>query len=319
MKHHVVVLRPISENLVEKVEQVASVEVLSDRVHSEQYLQKRLSKATIVVSQLTEPLNRAVLQAAPNLQLIVQFAVGYDNIDLEYASKQGVVVAHTPGVLSAPAVAEHCLALTLAVQRNSVAADAYVRQGKYKRWDPGLFLGQGLHGKTVGIVGGGSIGQAFAEICHNGFRCRIVYADIQRNEFLERNVGALRVGLEKLLVESDVVSLHVPLLPSTKHLIGKSELSLMKPTAVLINTARGPVVKEAALVQALKKHVIAGAGLDVFEHEPELSKGLVDLPNVVLSPHIGSATGETRAAMACSVVHTILAFCAEEPIENRIN
>ena len=240
------------------------------------------------------------------LKVISNMAVGLDNVDLEAAKQRGIKVTNTPDVLTG-AVAEHTVALTLGIARRIAEADRFVRQGKFKGWDPLLLLGTELAGKVFGIVGHGRIGCRVADIMQKGFGMSVIYFDAVRDEAKESQCGIRYSQLDNLLKEADVVSLHVPLLPSTRHMIGEKELKMMKKTAYLINTARGAVVDEKALVLALKEKWIAGAALDVFEKEPALSPGLASLQNVVLTPHIASATKEAREHMAELAAQNIIA------------
>lgn len=235
--------------------------------------------------------------AGPRLRVVANVAVGYDNVDLEAAARRGVLVTNTPGVLD-DATADLTLALILTATRRVAEGDRLVRSGRGWSWGMGFMLGSSLQGKRLGIVGLGGIGRRVAERAR-AFGMRIAYH--QRRPApaeVEAALGAERLPLERLLAESDVVSLHCPLTPETHHLIGAAELGAMKPSAVLVNAARGPVVDERALVAALREGRIAGAGLDVYEHEPRVEPGLPALENVVLAPHLGSATVETRTAMA---------------------
>jgi lactate dehydrogenase-like 2-hydroxyacid dehydrogenase len=314
-KLKIVVTRPIHEAGLTILKKHFDVTVHDDSIMTAKELKDFVKGADGIVSLLTEKITADVLDAAgPQLKIVAQFAVGYDNIDLKAAAERNIYVTNTPGYLSGPAVAEHVFNLMFAVARHTVPADAFMRTGKYKQWDPNLFLGQQLTGKTVGIVGGGQIGSIFAGMCHNGMKMKVLYYDVMKNPALEKDLGATKVSLEKLLVHSDIVSLHVPLLPSTQHMISKEQFHIMKPNAILINTARGPVVDEAALGEALKNNVIYGAGIDVFEHEPKLSKGLEKLENLVVTPHIGSATEAARIAMAECVARNVMAvFAGEAP------
>lgn len=250
-----------------------------------------------LLSLLTEKIDQEVLSANPKLKVVSNYAVGYDNIDIKAATARGIPVCNTPGVLE-NAVAEHTFALLLALCKRIAEADQFVRAGKYKRWEPMLLLGTELEGKTIGIIGLGRIGAGVAERARKGMGVHVLYHDIRRNKEFEKKYQAKFVSMSELLKKSDFVSLHVPLLLSTRHLIGKKELALMKKTAYLINTSRGPVVDEKALVKALQKKLIAGAGLDVYEHEPKLTPGLTKLKNVILTPHTASATIEARTAMS---------------------
>ena len=261
-----------------------------------------------VLCLLTDHVNAEVLDAAgSNCRIFANYAVGYDNIDVKAASERNIVITNTPGILT-ESVAEHTFALMLAISRRIAEADRFVRAGKYKGWAPKLLLGNDVSGKIIGIVGLGRIGSRVAHHAAGGFDARIIYHDLTRNEEFEKSVGAVyRETLEELLGEADYVSLHVPLLPQTKHLINAEKLKLMKHSAYLINTSRGPVIDEAALVHALKKKEIKGAALDVFEDEPELKPGLAELDNVILTPHIASGTEETRNKMAELVAENIIA------------
>lgn len=254
-----------------------------------------LSEAVSIVAG-AERIDGELLDRAPRLRLVARFGVGYDNVDVEACTRRGVYVTHTPGVLSG-AVADLTWGLILALARHLVVADRFVRERwALRRGD--LSFGIDLEGKTLGIIGLGRIGSEVARRAQ-GFGVKVIYHDVVRKPELEEAYGAEYVSLEKLLRESDIVSIHVPLLPSTERLIGEGELKLMKPTALLINTSRGRVIDQKALVKALREGWIAGAALDVYEEEPiPLEDPLLKLENVVLTPHIGSATRETRRRMA---------------------
>ncbi|MCH8244473.1 D-glycerate dehydrogenase [Patescibacteria group bacterium] len=259
---------------------------------------KKAQGVEAVLCLLTDRVDGKLMDAiGPQLKIISNCAVGLDNIDVAAAKKRGIVVTNTPDVLT-QAVAEYTIALLFSQARRVAEADRFMRSGKFKGWDPRLFLGSDISQKTLGIVGLGRIGVEVARRMHDGFGLKILYYDVKRNQKLEQKFGLEYRSLHALLRESDFVSLHVPLLSSTRHLIGTREFKVMKKTAYLINTARGAVVDEKALVLALKTNRIKGAALDVFENEPKLSKGLVKLQNVLLTPHIASATEETRDAMA---------------------
>jgi glyoxylate reductase len=304
-----VITRPIPEEGMAMLRDRYEIVVHDDWLMNEDQLKEFVTGADVLVSLLTDPVTDAVMEAAgPQLRLISQYTVGFDNVDLAAAKRRGITVTNTAGSISGPAVAEHVFALMFAVARHIRTADHYTRTGQYKHWEPNLFIGELLTGKTVGIVGTGQIGSIFARMCHNGLQMRVLYTDVVRNDNLERETGATKVELEQLLPQADVISLHVPLLPTTRHLISMEHLQQMKPSAILINTARGPVVDEVALVQTLRERRIAGAGLDVFEWEPYLADGLNELDNVVLTPHIASATHITRVQMAECVARNILAF-----------
>lgn len=271
-----------------------------------------------VVSLLTDHIDRDVLSAAPTVRIVANYAVGYNNIDVEALSEAGVAVTNTPGVLT-DTVAEYTVALMLAVVKRIPEADRFARAGKYEGWAPELLLGSDLSGKTLGIIGAGRIGGSVAKRAVQGFGMRVLYHDIKRSEALEGVVTCSYCdGLQEVLERSDVVSIHVPLLPSTTHLIGAEQLAQMKSSAYLINTSRGPVVDEAALVAALREGTIRGAGLDVFEAEPALAAGLAELENVVITPHIASASEETRGRMSEMVAENLIAFFAGETPPNAV-
>lgn len=261
-----------------------------------------------VLSLLTDQIDAEVFDAVPSAKIFANYAVGFNNFNIADAKDREVTLTNTPG-MSADTVGEHTVAMLLALTSRIIEGDVYVRAGKYTGWDPMLLMGTDLEDLTVAIVGGGRIGYRAAYILGKGFGMKIAYYDVQRNEHLEKDLGAVFYeNLDELLKVADIVSLHVPLLPSTHHLINAERLALMKPTAFLINTARGPVIDESALVEALRNKTIAGAGLDVFENEPALTPGLIDLPNVVLTPHIASSTVKTRDQMAIRAVTNIISF-----------
>ncbi len=261
-----------------------------------------------VLCLLTDKIDAEVLAAAPAAKIFANYAVGVDNIDLVMAKARGVLITNTPAVSTSQSVAEHALALLVAVGRRIVEADQFVRDDHYRGWDPMLFITPDLVGRTLGIIGAGRIGSRLAFHAARGFEMKVIYHDIRRNDELERTLGVkFEPTVEAVLRAADYVSLHVNLDQSTRHLINRERLALMKPSAVLVNTARGPVIDEAALVDALREKRLAGAGLDVFEFEPKLVPGLAALPNVVLTPHIASATEETRNDMAKMAAENILA------------
>ncbi len=246
-------------------------------------------------------------RAGSQLKVIANYAAGYDNIDVQAAQTKGIVITNTPGVVTY-SVAEHAIALMLALARRLVEADQFTRAGKFHGWEPELLLGMELRGKTLGIVGGGRIGFETARIAQHGFGMRIMYNDLKPSSLFQQGVTAQFVPeLDRLLPEVDVLSLHVPLLPSTFHLLQAARLKLLKPTALLINTARGAVIDEPALLEALQAGLLRGAALDVFEKEPHLTPGLSELTAVILTPHVASATLETRSAMAELAAQNVLA------------
>ena len=309
MSKKVYVTRPILEGGVEMLKKKGlQVDVnLEDRVLSKDELKKAITGYDAVLCLLTDKIDGEVLDAAgPNLKIVANYAVGYDNIDVKAATERKVAVSNTPGVLT-EAVAEHTFALLMSVSKRIVEADKFVREGKYKQWEPKGFLGPQIWGKTIGIVGLGRIGSFVAQIAHGGFNMEVLYYDVKKNPEFEMRFSAKYRNLTELLKDSDFVTVHVPLLPETHHLIGAKEFGTMKQSAILVNTSRGPVIDEVSLVEALKSDKIAGAGLDVFEKEPELTPGLADLPNVVLTPHTASATREARMAMSKIAAENIIA------------
>lgn len=260
-----------------------------------------------LVCLLTEKVDAAVLAAAPRLKIVANVAVGFDNFDVAAGSKAGVIMTNTPGVLD-DTTADLAFALLLTTARRLVEGDRLGRSGRWTGWGIMQLLGHDVHHARLGIVGFGRIGRGVAKRAQ-GFSMQVSYFDAQPvPPDVARELNASYVPFEELLRTSDFISLHVPLMPQTHHLINAATLAKMKPTAVLINTSRGPVVDETALVQALRDGVIAGAGLDVYEHEPEMAPGLTDLPNVVVLPHIGSASFATRDRMAVIAAENVLAY-----------
>lgn len=320
-RFNVYVTREIPQAGLDLLREFCDVEVNpEDRVLTREELIEAVRGRDGVLCLLTDTVDDEVLEAAgPRCKVFSNYAVGYNNIDVEAATRRGIAVTNTPGVLT-KTTAELAWALMLSVARRIVEADRFTRAGKFRGWSPMLFLGSDLSGKVLGIIGAGRIGTAMA-LMSRGFGMRVLYYDpkIERNETLEYELEAKKVDLERLLRESDFVSIHVPLSDETRHLIDERALSLMKPTAYLVNTSRGPVVDEAALVRALKERRIAGAGLDVYENEPELAPGLAECDNVVLAPHIGSATLETRSKMAKMAASNLIAVLRGERPQHIVN
>ncbi len=289
----------------------------SDGLEPESFA-KKLALADGLVCQLTDPITRDLIDGAPSLKVISQVAVGYDNIDVGAATERGIVVTNTPGVLT-EATADLTFALLLAAARRVPEAERYLRAGRWQRWEIDLLCGADVHGATIGIVGFGRIGQAMARRAR-GFDMRVLYASRSRADAaVEDELQATHVPLDALLARSDFVSLHVPLTDETRHLISVPELSRMKQSAILINTARGPVVDERALVATLSEGVIAGAALDVFEDEPAVPRELLELPNVVVLPHIGSATVSVRSRMCAMAAKNCAAVLTGERPEHPVN
>ncbi|MHA1741345.1 MAG: glyoxylate reductase [Candidatus Thorarchaeota archaeon] len=279
-------------------------------------------ECTGLVSLLSDPIDAELLDALPRLKIVAQYAVGYDNIDVEHATERGIMVTNTPGVLT-ETTADLAWGLLMAASRRIVEADRYVRRGEWRvAWGPEMLLGVDVYGATLGIVGMGRIGYAMAKRA-TGFGMTILYtsrSDTETTRMAERETGAKRVDLDTLLRSSDFVSIHVPLTDETKHLLDRRRLALMKPTAILVNTARGPVVDEEALAEALANGRIRAAGLDVFESEPLATDSpLIELDNVVLTPHIGSASVETRSRMAEICARNLIAGLQGQKPPNIVN
>lgn len=268
--------------------------------------------ASAIVADPSVPVDRELLDAAGDvLEIVANFAVGYDNVDLAACRERGVVVTNTPDVLT-NATAELAVGLTVAAARHTSDAERRMRAGEWKGWDPSAFVGTELSGATIGVVGMGRIGQRYAELMR-GFADEFLYVSRTPKELIEVKLGARKVDLEVLLAESDVVSLHLPASPENHHLIDRTALAAMKDTAILVNTGRGGLVDSDALAEALETGVIAGAGLDVYEGEPEVPERLLKAPNTALLPHIGSATGRSRDDMARLVAGNVTAVLAGEP------
>lgn len=269
-------------------------------------LATRVEGKDALLCMLSDRIDGPLLDAAgPSLRVVANFAVGFDNIDVSAATARGVLITNTPDVLT-DATADIAWTLLMAAARRVIEGDSLVRQGRWTGWTPTQLLGAPVAGRTLGVFGMGKIGRAVAARA-NGFGMRVLYHNRSRDEQAERELGATYVPLAELLAEADFLSLHAPLNEASRHVIDAGALASMKPSAILVNTARGPLVDEAALVEALRAGTIAAAGLDVFEAEPSLAPGLAELDNVVLLPHLGSATTDARAAMARLCCDNILA------------
>ncbi|MFQ6049341.1 MAG: 2-hydroxyacid dehydrogenase [Phycisphaerae bacterium] len=289
-----------------------------DRALSRQELLAAVQGRDGVLCTLNDTIDEQVLSAAgPQCKVFANLAVGFDNIDVGAATRRGVLITNTPGVLT-DATAELAWALLLAVTRRIVEADRFFRSGRWTGWGPMQFLGGDLSGRTLGIVGAGRIGTAVARKSR-GFDMNLLYCDPVVNETLERELRARRVDIRSLFAESDFISIHVALTAQTRHLVNAELLALMKPTAYLVNTSRGPVVDEEALVRALKQGRIAGAALDVYENEPRPAPGLTELDNVVCVPHIGSASHQTRGKMARMAAENLVAALMGRRPANLVN
>lgn len=288
-----------------------------DRVLSKEEIIQGLQEKEGLLCLLTDSIDKEVINSDPNLKMIASYAVGYDNIDIKAATERGIPVSNTPGVLT-ETTAEMAWALIFSVARRIVEGDRFTRAGKFEGWAPTLMLGQDVSKKTLGLIGAGRIGTAFA-LKSKGFNMNVLYVDNRINETLEHELNAKKVEFSEILKKSDYISLHVPLNKATHHLIGEKELKTMKKNVILINTSRGPVVDEQALIRALKKNWIFGAGLDVYEHEPEIHGELKKLDNVVLQPHSASATFETRTRMAVIAAENMIAGLKGEIPPNCVN
>lgn len=283
-----------------------------DRILTREELLRAVKGRDGILCLLTDKIDAEVYEAAKGAKIFANYAVGFDNVDVKEATKRGLLITNTPGVLT-DTTADMAWALMFATARRLVEADAYMRNGRYKGWGPMLLLGGDVYGKTLGLVGVGRIGSAVAKRT-TGFAMRVLYTEAEgvRNEEIERAVGAKKVDLPTLLRESDFVSVHTPLLKDpppkgTWHLLSDKEFAQMKPTAYVINTARGPIIDEEALVRALKARKIAGAGLDVYEDEPRMKPGLAGCENAVLIPHTASGSIETRTKMATMAAENLIA------------
>ena len=305
---NVLVTRKLPSSVLAKLHAIGSVDLYAgDTAIAPGELRARLADVDALVCLLTDTIDRAAIDAAPKLKIIANVAVGYDNVDVAYARSRGIVVTNTPDVLT-ESVADFTWAMILAITRRLSEGERVVRRGEWKGWGLGFMLGTELQGKQLGLVGVGRIGRAVAARA-SAFRMRVAYAARGTTQLPD----AQPLSLDQLLNTSDVVSLHVPLTPETRHLIDKKALTRMKRSAYLINTSRGPIVDEAALAWALREHLLAGAALDVYEHEPAIHPDLLALENVLLVPHLGSATTETRTAMADLAVRNVIAVLSGKP------
>ena len=319
MKSRVLISQKIFDEVVAMVRQHFEVDWnQSETPLFPSVLIQRLRDKMGAIILLTDRIDEEVLSKCSELKIVSNVAVGYNNIDVEACTRRGVMVTNTPGVLD-DTTADLTWALLLATARRIVESDQYLRSSQWKGWGLMQFLGYDVHHKVIGICGLGRIGQRVARRA-KGFDMRILYTDIIRAApSLEEELGARFVDKKTLLSQSDFITLHVPLMPETTHYIAMAEFNLMKPTAILINASRGPIVDEKALVQALQEKKIAGAGLDVYEKEPEVEPGLLPMKNVVLVPHIASASYETRLRMAMMAAENLVAGLTGERPPNIVN
>jgi len=316
-KPKIFVTRLLPEAALRRLEEVFTVDLHRENSPvSRTRLLEAVQDAEALLCLLTDAIDREVLDAAPRLKCVSNYAVGYNNIDVDYATQRGIAVCNTPGVLT-ETTADLAWALLMDCARRIAESDRFVRAGKFAGWEPLLLLGHDVFGKTLGIVGMGRIGQAVARRAA-GFNMRVLFYDPSAAlSTLPKDWE--NVSLEELCQKSDFISVHAPLTPQTQHLIGAREFALMKPSAILINTARGPILDEAALVRALRENRIAGAGLDVYEQEPQIPAELLALDNVVLLPHIGSASIETRTKMGLLAAENAIAVIQGRTPPARVN
>ena len=321
MRPRIFVTQPVAETALARLRKQAQVTVNPDasRIIAKKALIAAVRRCDILFSLLHDRIDRDVIAANPRLRAVASQSITPDNIDVAEATRRNIPVTVVPPIV-AEATADINFGLMLMVARRMVEGDRLVHKGRFPGSQSGYLLGTAVYGKTIGLIGGGGrIGSAVARRAR-GFGMRVLYWGPRRKpESFERQFEMTYAPLDQLLRESDFVSVHSPLNPETQHQIGKRELALMKPTAFLVNTARGPIIDEAALTRALKKRRIAGAGLDVFEHEPKVTDGLLAMRNVVATPHLGSAVAEVREQMANIVVDNILALLAGKAAPNCIN
>lgn len=317
-KWKVLITRQIPNAGIELLEEFCDLDInKEDRPLSKAELIERVKDKDGVLSLLNDSIDKEVIESATNCKIFANYAVGFNNIDLALAKEKNILVTNTPGVLT-DATADLAWALLFSCARRIPESDLYVRENKFKSWSPTLLLGMEVTGKTLGVIGAGRIGQNFAKKA-KAFNMNILYTSRNPKDDFEAETGATYVDKETLLKESDFVALHVPLNNDTYHLIGEPELKMMKRTSILINTSRGPVIDEKALVKALKEKWIWSAGLDVYENEPILEEGLMNLTNAVLLPHVGSATEETRDEMAIMAASNLLQGLKGEKPTNLVN
>lgn len=317
----IVATRKIPGDFLEKLKGEGRELIVSefDRPLTPEELLEKTKGADAIMTLLNDKIDGEVMDAiGPQLKIISNYAVGFDNIKVDDATTRGVVVTNTPSEEVNESVAEHAWALMLSLTRRIVEADEATRKGAYKGWEPAIFLGKNMMGKTIGIVGLGRIGTMVARRA-KGFGVKVLYNKRERDEKAESELGIEFAELDKLLAESDFVTLHVPLTPDTRHLISAENLKKMKEGAFLVNTSRGPVVDEHALSEALRSGHLGGAGLDVYENEPEINPELIGMENTILTPHIASATWEARNKMGKQAVAAINAVLSGQKPEILVN
>ena len=320
MKPIIFVSRKIPDKGLEMLKEKFDVRVHSpedgeDQISKEELL-KGVEDADALLPLLSDKIDKEVMDTGKNLKIIANYAVGYNNIDVDYATEKRIPVTNTPDVLT-QTTADFAMTLLLAAARRLVESDNFTRKGKFKTWAPELLLGQDVYNKTIGIIGFGRIGKEVAKRAALGFGMKVLYTDPVESTNLK--FDAKKVEFDELLKESDFISIHVPLVDTTQHLIGEKELSMMKKTAVLVNTSRGAVIDEKALIKALQQKDIFAAGLDVYEEEPMVPKELMELDNVILAPHTASASFEARDGMAVMAAQNIIDFFEDKTPEQILN
>lgn len=319
-KPKIYVTRELPERGLKIISQYFDAEVWKEYAPPpKQVIIEKAKNVEALATLLSDKIDAEVFNASPNLKIVSQLAVGFDNVDVPEATRRGIYVTNTPEVLT-DTTADFAWALLLAVARRVVEADKYVRTGQWKvGWHPAMLAGRDIHGATIGILGAGRIGYAVAKRA-TGFGMKILFYDVIPRPEMEKDFGAKSMDLNSIFKESDFISVHVPLMNETRHLVNEERLRLMKKTAYIINNSRGPVVDEKALYKALKEGWIAGAGMDVFEQEPTpLDNPILKLDNVVVAPHISSASIETRAQMAQMVADNLVAFFEGRKPPNLVN
>jgi glyoxylate reductase len=318
MKRKVLLTRAFQDKPIQELESKFNLEIGSyERNLTKDEIIEKIKDKEGIITLLADPIDKEVIDSGKNLKIIANYAVGYNNIDVEYSLRKGIYITHTPDVLT-EATADIAFTLLLTVARRIIEANRFTVEGKFKGWEPNLMLGVEISGKKLGIIGMGRIGKAFARRA-KGFGLDIYYYSRNRIPMEEeKKYGANYLELDELLKLSDFISIHTPLTKETHHLLNKEKLDMLKKTAILINTGRGPIVDEEYLIKILRENRIFGAGFDVFEKEPFIPEELKQLDNVVILPHIGSATIETRERMAYMCINSINDYFSGKTPENLI-
>ena len=319
MKPRIVITREIFDDVIDYLKPHCDVDAnQADVPYTPDALAARLARGDGLMCALTDKIDAALIARAPQLKVVANIAVGYNNIDVPACTARGIKVTNTPGVLD-DSTADMAFALMLSTARRITEVESYIRKGEWTGWKLKQWLGVDVHHATLGIIGMGRIGQAIAKRAA-GFDMKVIYHNRKRvSPEIETRVNAAHMSMDELLAQSDFIILQMPYSPDTHHLIGAAQLAKMKPTAILINSTRGGVVDDKALIHALKTGVIRAAGLDVFEGEPKLDRGFLELKNVVLTPHIGSSTEATRRAMAMTAAQNLVAALSGQKPPNWVN